>query len=199
MKDSDAGVRHHVLEALARLGNRDAKQELAFMTNAGIGAEEVFAVSALAASGDPTYVETFRYKLANAAHLETRLAAARGLGLLRSDEGLETAIQGLRMTKPPNHDPEDPIEGQLLRTRQLAAAALGAIGRPEVIPRLASLLERNRDPRVQVSAARAILDILARQRSEREPFATFRRFDVSTFRRFDTRINGPTVGAVCAG
>ncbi len=39
MKDPDAGVRQHALEAMARLGNAEARQELVFMTNAGVGSE----------------------------------------------------------------------------------------------------------------------------------------------------------------
>jgi HEAT repeat protein len=171
MKDADAGVRDHSLEAMARLGNREARQELTFMTGAGVGSDEVFAISALAATGDSTYSETFRYKLATATHLETRLAAARGLGLLHSDEGFETAMRALRGDHPTRSDPLDPTEGQMLRTRQLAAAALGAIGRADALPLLAELLDDPRDPRVQVSAARAILDILDSDKKKALPFA----------------------------
>ena len=172
MKDADAGVRDHVLEAMARLGNREARQELTFMTGAGLGSDEVFAISALAATGDKTYLETFRYKLATATHLETRLAAARGLGLLNSDDGFEIAMRSLHVDRPSRSDPQDPAPEQLLRTRQLAAAALGAIGRPDALPALARILNDSPDPRVQVSAARAILDILDTDQKETLPFAT---------------------------
>lgn len=179
MKDSDEGVREHSLEAMARLGNREARQELTFMTGAGVGSDEVFAINALAATGDSAYLETFRYKLANAMHLETRLAAARGLGLLHSDEGLEVAMLALRVDQPTRGDTQDPADEQRLRTRQLAAAALGAIGRTEALPMLAKLLDARRDkdgsaesdPRVQVSAARAILDIVDADRKKALPDA----------------------------
>ncbi|UCC29468.1 MAG: HEAT repeat domain-containing protein [Phycisphaerales bacterium] len=170
MRDRDAGVRQHALEAMARFGNREAKQELVFMTNTGIGSEEVFAIGALAETGDPVYVETFRYKLSTATHLETRLAAARGLGRLGSDEGFETALRALRTRKPLIEDPNDPPAGQILRVRQMAAAALGVIGRAEALPALAELMEDPDDPRVQVSAARAILEILAADRERALPF-----------------------------
>lgn len=171
MKDADPGVRDHSLEAMARLENRDARQELTFMTGAGVGSDEVFAINALAATGDPVYLETFRYKLATAPHLETRLAAARGLGLLLSDEGFETAMRALRGDQPTRNDPQDPVKGQMLRTRQLAAAALGTIGREDALPALAKLLDDSRDPRVQVSAARAILDIVDADRKKASPYA----------------------------
>ncbi|MEK6987139.1 MAG: HEAT repeat domain-containing protein [Candidatus Thermoplasmatota archaeon] len=171
MKDADPGVREHVLEAMARLGNREARQELTFMTGAGVGSDEVFAINALTATGDPAYAETFHYKLATATHLETRLAAARGLGLLHSDEGFEVAMRALRQGPPRRDDPQDPVEGQALRTQQLAAAALGAIGRTEALPSLTDVMEKSDDPRVQVSAARAILDILDAERTKAFPLA----------------------------
>ncbi len=174
MKDSDAGVREHSLEAMARLGNREARQELTFMTGSGVGSDEVFAMGALAATRDQAYMETFRYKLETAPHLETRLAAARALGVLRSDEGFPLALRTLRLDQPPRRDPQDPPEEQLLRTRQMAAAALGAIGRPDALPALTEVLNDPSDPRVQISAARAILDILDANRRQTSPFATAR-------------------------
>jgi len=191
MKDADGGVRDHALEAMARLGNPEARQELTFMTGAGVGSDEVFAINALTATGDPAYAETFHYKLATATHLETRLAAARGLGLLhsdgrtsrpgvrrrdrggsvREDPGFEVAMRALRQGPPRRDDPQDPVEGQALRTQQLAAAALGAIGRADALPALTEVMEKSDDPRVQVSAARAILDVLDAERTKGLPFA----------------------------
>ena len=171
MKDADAGVRQHALEAMARLGNAEASQELAFMANTGVGSEEVFALNALAATGNPVYQDTFRYKLATAPHIETRLAAARGLGLLGSTEGFEIALGALRPRGPLLKDARDPPQGQILRRRQLAAAALGAMGQADALPALSEMLEESGDPRVQVSAARAILDILETNRPRALPAA----------------------------
>jgi HEAT repeat protein len=193
MKDSDAGVRQHALEGMARLGNKEARQELTFMANSGVGSEEVFALTALAATGDPVYEDTFRYKLVTGTHFETRLAAARGLGKLRhpsplakgglggalqregaggaDDEGLAVALEGLKLQRPPRDDPDDPGSDQLLRIHQLAASAAGAIGRAEALPALANLLERSGDPRVQVSASGAVLEVLAADRTRDLPFA----------------------------
>ncbi len=170
MRDPDPGVRQHALEAMARLGNHEARQELAFMANTGIGSEEVFAIGALAATGEPIYLDTFGYKLATATHLETRLAAARGLGLLGSDDGFAVARRALRTARPAVKDPNDPPAGQVLRIRQMAAAALGAIGRVEALHALSQVLEDPADPRVQVSAARAILQILKADRANALPF-----------------------------
>jgi HEAT repeat protein len=159
MSDPDPGVRHHALEAMARLGNPEARQELVFMANAGVGSEEVFAVAALGETGDSMYIDTLRYRLANAPHLETRLAAARGLGRLGSSDGFDTALRALASTPTPYRDPNDNPADQLLRVRQLAAAALGAIGKDDAVPALTRMMESSTDPRIQVSAARAILEI----------------------------------------
>lgn len=169
MKDQEAGVRQHALEAMARLGVREAKQELGFMTNAGIGSQETFAIQALSAARDRAYLDVFRGKLATGSHVETRLAAARALGRLGSDEGFEFALSTLRTYKPRRGDADDPPEQKALRVRQLAVAALGAIGNDEAQPELAGLLEQTDDPRVQVAAAKAILDILEASRRDAFP------------------------------
>jgi len=166
MRDADEGVRKHALEAMARLGNQEARQELAFMTNSGVGSDEVFAIGALAETGDRIYLEAFRYKLRTAVHLETRLAAARALGRLGSDEGSELAMRALKTSRPFRRDPDDSGAGQILRARQLAAAALGAIGRSDALPACAALIGDPTDPRVQVSAARAVLEITAAKKDD---------------------------------
>jgi HEAT repeat protein len=157
---------------MARLGNREARQELTFLANAGIGSQEVFAINALAQTSDPLYLDTLRYKLATATHLETRLASARGLGQLGSDEGFDLALRALKADRPLVEDPNDPAAGQILRARQLAAGALGAIGRADALPAVSDLMDNPRDPRVQVSAARAVLEILAADRARALPFAS---------------------------
>jgi HEAT repeat protein len=168
--DQEPGVRQHALEALALLGNNEAKQELVFRTNSGVGSEEVMALNALIVTRDPKFADTYKYKLATAAHVETRLAAARGLGLLGDDTGGRYALDALKLDHPPVTDANDSAEGQLLRVRQLACAALGAVRRPDSLPALAREMESNPDPRVQIAAARAILDVL-RARGSRS-FAT---------------------------
>jgi HEAT repeat protein len=159
MKDADEGVRHHALEGMARLGNKEAARELAFMANSGIGSEEVFAINALAATHDPVYEDAFRYKLSSASHLETRLAAAKALGQLGVDEGIPFVLEGLKASGPARNDPDDPPTEQMMRIRQLAAAAAGAIGKQELVPALEPLLVDGTDPRVQVAAARALIEI----------------------------------------
>ena len=171
MKDRDQGVRDHALEAMARVPNAEAKRELVFMTEAGVGAEEVFALSALAVTRDPSLAATYRYKLAQGDHLETRLAAARGLGLLGLDGGYDVAVRALHYKGAPVRDSESSREERLLRVRLLAASALGAIGRTDALGALERLMNRSGDPREQVAAARAILEIIEANR--RRGFPSF--------------------------
>lgn len=173
MKDPDAGVRQHALEGMARLGNKDAARELTFMTNSGIGSEEVFAINALSATNDPVHEDAFRYKLANGSHIETRLAAAAALGRLGIDTGLPIALDALKPNVMIRDTPEDPAIEQLLRIRQLALAAVGAIGDRRAVPHIAPYFREGVDPRVQISAARAMIEI--EHRPERGLFSRGRR------------------------
>ncbi len=170
MKDTDPGVRHHALEGMARLGNKEAARELSFMANSGVGSEEVFAINALTVTGDPVHEDAFRYKLSSGTHLETQLAAARGLGKLGIDAGLPLVLDALKSDQTVRQDPEDPPAEQLLRIRQLASAAAGAIGNSRAVPMLEPLLIDGIDPRVQISAARALIEIAERPGSPSSPF-----------------------------
>jgi len=160
MRDSEIGVRNYALEALAVLGNSEARQELTFMTNRGVGSEEVFAILALARTKDQRYRDTFLYKLSTGSHLETKIASATGLGMLGTAEGFDLAMRSLVSPPTRRGDLNDPPAVQAFRMRLMALAALGAIGRVESLPAMAKILEDGRDPRLQVAAARAVLDVL---------------------------------------
>lgn len=168
---ADDALHFQALEALALLGNKQAVQQLTFVANSGNGPQEVFALNALAMRRDPELRKTFEYKLAEGAYLETRLAAARGLGELGSADGLKVATEGIRFNQPRRGLENDPPENQLMRIRQMAANALEAIGDPAGLVPLAERLEDNSDPRVQVAAAKAILRIINRVERDSLPFA----------------------------
>ena len=69
-------------------------------------------------------------------------------------------------------DPEfDPAANRTLRVRQMAILALGAIGDPAAVPSLASIMNDAADPRLQIAAAKAILEILDGRTSGRRPDA----------------------------
>jgi HEAT repeat protein len=57
----------------------------------------------------------------------------------------------------------DTIENRTRRVRQLAAQALGAIGDRRALPGLARMMNEANDPRLQVVAAKAVLDIVNRR------------------------------------
>ena len=126
----------------------------------------------MAATRDPAFADTFRYKLTTAAHLETRLAAARALGAIGLSEGYSVAIEVLQNAPALRDDRADPASQQALRLKQMAMAALGAIGRTDALPILSGLLGDINDSHVRVSAARAILEIFRADRRRSLPFST---------------------------
>ena len=171
MNDEDEGLRLQATEAMARLGNAEACQDLMFLAHAGLGARETFALNALGDTLDPGFVETYQYKLKTAVHRETRLAAARALGRLGIQDGYGVALENV-MFGQPDRTPEvaksDTPRSQIVRVRSMAALALGAIGNPGALPRLVDAIENPYDPRVELAAALAIVEIL-RSDVEAEP------------------------------
>lgn len=163
MMDRERGVQDQAAEALAILGNAEAQQQLVLMANSGFGSEEVFAINALAQTREEKYAQLYRAKVFNPEipHLEVRLAAAKALAWLGDDGGYELALMSLDFDDPQVRDPEDSEAAQVLRVRQLAAAVLGAVGNPGALPKLARIIKANEDARIQVAAARAILEIVA--------------------------------------
>lgn len=174
MGDPDPALHAQALEAMALLGSEPAVQQLRFVANSGTGPEEVFALNALAQLRDPTLKDMFEYKLQEGQYLETRLAAAKALAELGSDEGMSVAMEGIRFNDPDPNLENDPPANQLMRVRQMSAAALGAIGDPAGLEPLAERLEDNSDPRVQVAAARAILRITNDMKRGSLPFGRTR-------------------------
>lgn len=165
MKDADDGVRNHALEAMAGLGVEEAARQLCFLANSGYGSQELFALNALDRTRDARYAEVYRLKLQRAAHVETRLAAARALAHLGDFSGLDLARSALRRSPSQPVDPEDSVQDHQLRVKSLAALTLGAIGDPAAVDALVEMMEGDDDPRLQVSAAGAVLEIVDRHRS----------------------------------
>lgn len=160
MKDQDQPVRQEALESMARLGNREAVQQLTFSSSSGMGFQRVSAINTLGELKDPGLQDTFRYKLHEGEYLDTRLAAARALGLLGANEGFATALKALDFDSPQRGIANDPPRAQIRRVRQMAAIALGAIGDRRALPALQRRLNDQTSPWVQVVAADAILEIL---------------------------------------
>ena len=159
MREADVGLRANALEAMSLLGAEEARATLYANAYSGTGAEETFALTVLARTRDPRYREMYRQKLESALHLETKLAAARALGMLGDDEGFRTAQEALTYQETRDRR-NDPAANRTLRVRQMAALACGAIGDPRALDRLEKMMNDADDPRLQVAAAKAILDIL---------------------------------------
>lgn len=168
MRDGDAGMRANVLESLAMLGSKEAIATLFAQVHSGIGEEETFAIMSLARLRDMVYRDTFAHKLETAGHIETKLAAARALGMLGDSTGFDTARKALSFREVAGAK-GDPAANRTMRVRQLAALALGAIGDERALPDLDRLMQTEGSPGLQVAAAKAILEILPEKSAT--PFA----------------------------
>jgi len=161
--DKDDSVQLQALEAMALLGDKHAIQQLIYYANGGLGDRQAFALGTLGRTKDPRCMDILRYSLRQATHLESRLAAARSLGLMGSDEGFALALASLNWNSPNPKLTDDPPANQIMRIRTMAAFALGAIAKPDALERLRQHMEDPSDPRLQVAAATAILQITRKQ------------------------------------
>lgn len=160
MKDDDEMVRQQALESMALLGNQEAIEQLTFSASSGMGGQRVSAINTLGDLKIASLAKTFRYKLQTGEYRDTRLAAARALGKLDIGEGLAIALQSLNFNSPQQGVPDDSPGQQIMRIRVAAATALGAIGDRRALGPLRRRLEDPSDPRTQIAAADAILEIL---------------------------------------
>jgi len=144
-------VRVHIDAALAMLGDRDARREIINYTQ-GDAVSRVIALQTLVILADPTAREALLYRLQDERdYLQTRLLAARALGVIGSSAGYKLASDAARFAS------DDPTETMQVRVN--AALALGAIGDDRALGRLQELA-RSADPRVQVAACWAICQIV---------------------------------------
>ncbi len=173
MNNRDEGLRLQALESMAQLGSREAMQELQFIAHSGLGAMEVLAITALGSTEDGRFIKMYRYKLQTATHIETKLAAARALGRLGSSEGLSVAMKNLKFNAPQRGGAaakDDSPVAQIVRTRTMAALALGAIGDLSALPALVAAMDDPYDPRVELAVALATLQILDKASDTRLSF-----------------------------
>lgn len=159
-EDPDMGVRLQALESMGLLGSAEAVKQLIFYANGAIGDQQAFALIALGRIGDPQCLETLQYGLAKAPHLESRLAAARALGMMGRDDGYRLALWALTWNQPDPKLTDDPPANQVMRKRTMACFALGAIGKVEALEPLRQRMEDPSDARVQLAASAAVLRIL---------------------------------------
>ena len=144
--DADETVRIEAAESLWRLHDQKGLDDLVAYAISKYADDVILATLALAAPGDRQVIQHVRANL-NDDYLEEDLAAARGLGMLGSDEGYPLAIKCVHSADA----------GQ----RSMAALALGVIGHPEARPALTELLS-DPFPQVRLAAATAILELRKR-------------------------------------
>lgn len=179
-----------ILEALAILGDRYANERLIFDGYSNYPDQATITIGFLANAKSPDAEDLFRERLyASREFPEISLAAARGLGRLGDESGLDLALGYLYFDSPRRGAPNDPPEQQIARVRGLAALALEAIGNPEA---LHALREAFRWPGqasyVRVAVARAAIQIMnssLHRRSSASPPTLVCQEDVSRSPRFD--------------
>ena len=157
--DVDETVRLLAMEALVALGDDGAISMLPHDAFGSLGFRQPFAILALGHAPGDDVVGQLRARLAGAPYLETRLAAARALAMHGIMDGYQLAVQSLSWNSPQRNLPEDTPETQIMRVRTMAAMAVGQIGDPGGLEPLFRMMESTSDMRLQVAAARAILNI----------------------------------------
>jgi HEAT repeat protein len=158
--DKDEGVCMQAWEALVRLGDQDAISRFIYQAYGGLGFKQPFALLALGEVQDSRIVPALRSRLKHAPYLEAKLAAARSLGMHGHADGFDLAVRSLDWNSPNPSLPDDPPANQIMRTRSMAALALGDIGDRRALGPLHVRMQSSGDPRVQLTAATAILTIL---------------------------------------
>jgi len=166
LRDKDVAVRWHALEAMARLGDKNAIDQLMLFAHSGYGDERLIGILALGRVRDRKVIPALQDMLKRDNPLEVKLAAIRALGQHGIRTGQQIARRALRWRPPRTRASQvtlpEPEDVRITRIRSMAALALGEVGGPEDIPPLLQRM-RSDDPRVGVAAARAILRITARE------------------------------------
>jgi HEAT repeat protein len=143
MNDRERLVRIQVFEAMWRLGDEKALENLIASSMSGAPDDQIIATIAMAEPKDGRVAGPV-YSNLTSDYEETRLAAARAMGMLGHDDGYAIAQSGSRSPDP--------------RIKVMSALALGAIGRSDAQPSLTRLLG-DQNPNVKLAAATAILQL----------------------------------------
>ena len=141
--DPHAAVRQQASEAMWRLGDPKAKDDLLALTVSTYADDQMVGYLALAGPRNPE-VRQYIWSGLTSDYPEVSLVAARAMGQLGSDEGYGVA--------------EKAAKASTAAQRFLAAMAFAAIGRTDAQPMLKGLL-RDKDAKVRVAAAAAVLQL----------------------------------------
>lgn len=167
--DDDDGVRLQAWESLVYLGNKDAVDRFVHDAFGSVGHRQPFALLALGHVEDDRVVPALRSRLAIAPYPESRLAAARSLGMQGHAEGYDLAAAWLNWNRPDPRIIDDPPANQIARMRLMAAMALGDIGDLRALPLLERKMVGDDSDSVRLAAARSILLILNKNRAVSMP------------------------------
>ena len=156
-----------VLEALAILGDKYATERLLFNGRSAYPDQAALALMFLGTAESPEAEDLFRDRLYAKDWPEVRMQAARGLGRLGFEDGLDVAVAHLWFSSPDRDRPNDPPEQQIARIRGLAALALEAIGNPQALKSLKDAFELKEQPEyVRIAIARAAIRIINLTKTE---------------------------------
>jgi HEAT repeat protein len=160
-KDPEYMVSWQALESQMLLGDSQALGRVGVQVNSGRQDISVLAMLALGRSREQKSAEVLRVRLNRQTdHIESRLSAARALGMLGYQDGLDLARRSLKYDTPDPDPRAGSPEDQIMRVRTMAALALGAMQARAALPELKQMMTDSEDSRIQVAAARAILEIL---------------------------------------
>lgn len=161
-------VTFQVYEGLAALGDRSAINWLLLQCGSAVQDQALIGIMALANAGCAEAHDAFVSRLSWAEHPEIKLHAARGLGKLGSDRGMELALAHLFFKSPEPAFTGDSPERRVIRVRALAALALEAIGRPEALGPLRDAFHLGgQHNETRIAIARAAIILIDRQRGRR--------------------------------
>lgn len=162
-REQKDAVKLQIMEALALLGDNAGIERLLFSGHSAAPDQSALALMFLANAGCEEAEELFRYRLDVADQPEIKLQAARGLGKLGHDDGLDLALAYLFFNTPDRSRKNDPPEQQVVRIRALAALALEAIGSPQALAALHRAFNQSgQSDLVRLAIARAAVAIIDR-------------------------------------
>lgn len=162
-REQKDAVKLQIMEALALLGDKAGIERLRFAGHSAAPDQSALALMFLANAGAEEAEELFRYRLDVADQPEIKLQAARGLGKLGHEDGLDLALAYLFFNSPDRRRKNDPPEQQITRIRALAALALEAIGSPQALSALQRAFNQpSQSDLVRLAIARAAVAIIDR-------------------------------------
>ncbi len=160
-REKKDAVKMQILEGLAMIGDAHGIDRLRLYGYSAVPDQSALALMLLANAYSAEAEDLFRYRLDVADQPEIKLQAARGLGRLGYDQGLDLALRYLFFDSPDRRRRNDSPEQQIIRIRALAALALESIGSRDALAALEQAMQSpGESDRILVAVARAIVAIV---------------------------------------